>query len=157
MSSLAQAVIAVLRERRESIATCESITGGAIAATLTDIPGASAVFRGGLITYASDLKASLAGVDAELIANQGVINEETARQMARGAVERCGSNWAVATTGVAGPDQQDGADVGTLFLALAGAKRVVSREFRLSGSRPDIRNQSVRLALVLILEELNRE
>ena len=81
--SLAEDVIKKMAGRTVTLSTCESLTGGGIGAALTSVPGASAVFRGALVTYARELKASLAGVDEELIANEGVVNELTALQMAQ--------------------------------------------------------------------------
>ncbi|NHB85894.1 CinA family protein [Tessaracoccus sp. HDW20] len=118
--SLAQDVIAKMTERSITLSTCESITGGGIGAALTSVPGASAVFRGALVTYARELKTSLAGVDEALIEREGVINELTALQMALGAQAACESDWAVATTGVAGPTEADGAKVGTVWFAVVG-------------------------------------
>ena len=88
-SPAAARLIGLLRAGGWTIATCESMTGGGIGATLTSVPGSSTVFRGGLITYATDLKASLAGVDAEFVAEHGVINERTAQEMALGAASSC--------------------------------------------------------------------
>lgn len=97
--ALAERLLALCRRRGLLLATCESITGGGIGWALTAVPGASDVFRGGLITYASGLKASLAGVDAAFIAAHGVVNERTAREMAEGAARVCGADVAVAVTG----------------------------------------------------------
>ena len=116
----AEALIAALRRRGETLAVAESLTGGLLAATLVDVPGASRVFRGGLIVYATDLKATLAGVPAELLAARGPVDPDVAVALARGARERCGADWGLATTGVAGPEPQDGAAVGTVFVAVAG-------------------------------------
>ena len=107
--TLAVDVIKKMTQRSVTLATCESLTGGGIGAALTSVPGASAVYRGSLVTYARELKSTLAGVDEELIATEGVVNELTALQMARGAQARCDADWAVATTGVAGPTETDGA------------------------------------------------
>ena len=116
----AKELIALMSKRDTTLATCESITGGGIGAALTAVPGASAVFRGALVTYASDLKSTLAGVDEALIETEGVINELTAIQMALGAQSRCNADWAVATTGVAGPTEVDGVKVGTVWFAVVG-------------------------------------
>ena len=119
--SEAEELIRLMTRRSQTLATCESITGGGIGAALTEVPGASAVFRGALVTYATDLKATLAGVDQQLIDNEGVVNELTAIQMALGAQQRCEADWAVATTGVAGPTELDGARVGTVWFAVVGS------------------------------------
>ena len=88
-SLVAAEAIRLLEQAKLTIATCESITGGGIGASFTAVPGSSAVFRGGLITYATDLKVSLAGVDERLVRESGVINERTAKQMALGAALSC--------------------------------------------------------------------
>ena len=120
--TLAAEVITKMAHRSVSLATCESLTGGGIGAALTTVPGASAVYRGGLITYARDLKSRLAGVDPELINSEGLVNELTALQMAVGAKSRCDADWAVATTGVAGPTEADGVKVGTVWFAVVGPR-----------------------------------
>ena len=85
-----RAVIRLLEQRHLTLATCESLTGGGVCAALTSVPGASAVVRGGIVTYASDLKAKLVGVDAGWIRDRGVINSRTAEQMALGTLDVCG-------------------------------------------------------------------
>lgn len=120
MSDLAASLIDALRQRNQTICFCESLTAGLAAATLADVPGASDVLRGGLITYATDVKESLAGVPAEVLAQHGPVSPVTAREMARGAKRVCEADWAVAVTGVAGPDPQDGHQVGEVWVGLAG-------------------------------------
>lgn len=105
-------LVAALRRRGETVAVCESLTGGLASAMLVDVPGASAVLRGGLITYATDLKHTLAGVGEEILATHGPVSPECATAMAEGVRQVCGSDWAVALTGVAGPESQDGHPVG---------------------------------------------
>ena len=100
----AAGVLAALESRGETLAVAESLTGGLLAATLVDVPGASRVFRGGLVVYATDLKATLADVPAELLAAEGPVHPAVATALAVGARRRCGADWGVATTGVAGPD-----------------------------------------------------
>jgi len=147
-----------LRRRRATLATCESLTGGAVAAAVVDVPGASDAFRGGLVTYASDLKASLAGVDAAGIAAHGVINRSTAEQMAIGAARACRASYAIATTGVAGPDPQDGQAPGTVWIAVAtGEGALTSRMLSLDGDRAAIRAATVHQALALALETLDQK
>jgi len=113
-------VVAVLRRRGETLACAESLTGGLVSAAVTDVPGASAVLRGGVVSYATDVKAGVLGVDRALLAHVGAVDADVARQMAKAVRRVMGSDWGVATTGVAGPDPQDGAAVGTVFVAVAG-------------------------------------
>lgn len=132
-------LVHVLADAGLTVATCESLTGGLVGATITSIPGASAVFRGGLITYASDLKAALAGVDAQWIAEHGVVNDTTARQMATGCAHTCQADLGLACTGVAGPDRQDGQRPGTVHVAVAHDAQVFTRQLSLSGERKAVR------------------
>lgn len=146
----------LLRRHGWTIATCESITGGGIGATLTSVPGSSAVFRGGLITYATDLKVTLAGVDASFVAENGVINERTAREMADGAARRCRTDVGLSATGVAGPDSEDGAAPGTVWLGLAlpagWDDRLRARRLDLPGDRSQVRAQTIQGALAWLIE-----
>ena len=141
-------LVHVLADAGLTVATCESLTGGLVGATITSIPGASAVFRGGLITYASDLKAALAGVDAQWIAEHGVVNDTTARQMATGCAHTCQADLGLACTGGAGPDRQDGQRPGTVHIAVAHDAQVFTRQLSLSGER-----EAVRLGTVSALLE----
>ena len=113
-------VLAELRRRGQTLAVAESLTGGLLAATIVDVPGASRVFRGGLVVYATDLKNRLAGVPAELLAERGAVDPDVATALALGARERCLADWGLGTTGVAGPDPQDGNAVGTAYVACVG-------------------------------------
>ncbi|BAK35123.1 hypothetical protein MLP_21090 [Microlunatus phosphovorus NM-1] len=157
LPQLAAEVVTALRARRETLATAESLTGGLLGATITGVPGASVVYRGGLIAYATELKATLAGVSADTLAEDGPVAESTAAQLASGAAGACGADWGLATTGVAGPDSQDGHPVGQVFIAVAGypvAGGVRVRELRLTGHRDAIRTQTVIAVLALLLESL---
>jgi nicotinamide-nucleotide amidase len=149
------AVHEALRRRGETVAVAESLTGGLLAAALTETPGASQTFRGGLVVYATDLKASLAGVPAELLDRHGPVHETVALALARGAGARCGADWGLGITGVAGPDAQGGQPVGTVCLAAAhgdGSWRTMSRH--LEGGRAEVRAGAVRLAVALLGELL---
>lgn len=149
-----------LTTRSVTLATCESLTGGGIGAAITSVPGASAVYRGGLITYARDLKHTLAGVNEELIETEGVVNELTALEMAVGAQRLCEADWAVSTTGVAGPTETDGAKVGTVWFAVVGPKMGMSpapqytelREFE--GDREQVRNAATQHAFEMLMRVL---
>ena len=155
---LAAELIARLVARGETLAVAESLTGGLLAATIVDVPGASAAFRGGLVAYATDLKASLAGVDEDLLAERGPVDPDVAAALAEGARRCCGATWGLATTGVAGPTSQDGHPVGTVYVAIAGPGGAPAyafvRHLLLSGSRPDIRAAAVSAALGLLSEVL---
>lgn len=147
--------IRLLTAARLTVATCESLTAGLLAATLASVPGASAVLRGGLITYATDAKHTLAGVDADLLARRGAVDADVAAQMARGTRLACAASIGLSCTGVAGPDPQDGMPVGTVFLALdrEDAAPVVQR-LALDGDRETIRRDTVAAGLQLLLSAL---
>ena len=150
----AAAAVHVLVERRETLASAESLTGGLIANTIVEIPGVSSVFRGGLVVYATDLKHTLAGVPEQLLEERGAVDPDVAGALATGTRERCGADWARATTGVAGPEPQDGKPVGLVYVAVAGPHGVTVRELNLSGSRSSIRTTSATAVLELLAEEL---
>lgn len=154
-STVAASVIAQAKAKQVTIASCESLTGGAVGAALTEVPGASAAYLGGVITYATALKVKIVQVDAALAASEGVVNEQAARQMAEGALRLSGADFAVSTTGVAGPSGQDGRDPGEVWVGLAwrdDAVGVTSRaEYHFfSGGRGAIRAAAVRAALSLL-------
>jgi nicotinamide-nucleotide amidase len=151
----AAAAVHALVDRRETFATAESLTGGLVAATIVEIPGVSAVFRGGLVVYATDLKHALAGVPERLLADRGPVDPDVALALAAGARERCGADWGLATTGVAGPDPQDGKPVGLVYVSVAGPSGAVVRELKLGGSRAEIRSESVTSVLRLLVNRLD--
>ena len=152
--SIAPEVVAALAAASRSIATAESLTGGLVCAALTDVPGASAVVRGCVVAYATELKTQVLGVDAGLLATGGAVQAEVARQMATGVCRVLGSDVGVATTGVAGPDPQDDRPVGTVFVAVAFDGEVAVRELALTGDRQSIRRETVAHALSLVTEVL---
>ena len=151
---LAGQILARLRSRGHTLAVAESLTGGLVAAALTDVPGASASFRGGVVTYATELKAALLGVDAGLLARHGAVYAPVAAAMAAGVRERLGATYGVATTGVAGPEPADGQPVGTAHIAVSAADDTVVRTIALTGDRHDIRRLTVEHALGLLLGRL---
>ena len=155
-------LVAELSRRGQTIATAESLTAGLAAATIAGVPGASAVLRGGLIVYATELKHTLAGVSEHSLAADGPVAATTAQALAEGAAERCGATWGVGLTGVAGPDQQDGKAVGTVFAGFTGIGPGGSRvawttALRLDGERWEIRSNAVRQALRELLEAVRRQ
>ena len=126
-------LVRVLTERNETLATAESLTGGLLAAAIVDVPGASLVLRGGLVVYATDLKATLAGVPTDLLDARGPVDPDVAVALARGARRRCGATWGVATTGVAGPDPAEGKAPGTVHIAVSAGGTTVTRALALAG------------------------
>lgn len=156
---LAQRIVAELVRRGERLAVAESLTGGLLASALVDVPGASAVFSGGVVAYATELKASLLGVDAALLAARGPIDPEVARQMASGARIRLAvggrpAEFGLATTGAAGPDPQDGHAPGTVWVGFADAEGSEAVRLALAGDRSAIRAGAVAGALSLLATRL---
>ncbi len=148
------AVHARLRELGATVAVAESLTGGLLSAALTETAGASETMRGGLVVYATALKAVLAGVDPDLLARVGAVDPDVAAQLAAGARDRCGSTYGLGVTGVAGPAEQDGRPVGTVFAALAGPSGTLVRHYALDGDRAQIRAAAVDVAVGLLAVEV---
>lgn len=148
---LPQVVLRALVDARATVAFAESCTGGLLAKLLTDVPGASACFLGGVVAYANEMKTSLLGVPAELIAEHGAVSEPVALAMAKGARDRIGATWAISTTGIAGPSGGT-ADkpVGTVCLGIAGPDVEEARTLRLPGEREWVRSASVKAAFDLL-------
>jgi nicotinamide-nucleotide amidase len=158
-SDVAVRLIAELRRRGMSIAVAESLTGGLVVAELVSVPGASAVVRGGVVAYATELKSTLLGVDAGLLAENSPIDPEVARQMADGVRRRLGhggvpADVGLATTGVAGPDPQNGHAVGEVWVGVSIGDRVEAFGLTLGGDRAAIRSATVSESLVLVLDML---
>ncbi|WP_235497286.1 CinA family protein [Agreia sp. Leaf283] len=149
-------LIEELRERRLTVAVAESLTGGLLVAELIRIPGASHAVRGGVVAYATDLKSTLLGVDARLLATRGPVDPDVAGQMASGVRDRLGreqpADWGLSTTGVAGPGAQDGHEAGTVFIGLASDGTVSSHRLQLHGDRDAVRQQTVAAAIRLLLD-----
>ncbi|MFR9751790.1 CinA family protein [Nocardia sp. 004] len=149
-------LVQALATAQQTMATAESLTAGLLAATVAGVPGASAVLRGGLIVYATDLKRSLADVDAGTLVAEGPVAASTAGQLAVGARTRCGADWGVGLTGVAGPDSQDGYPVGTVFLGIAGPGVAEVMRLQLPGDRWTIRIGTVHAAVRALLEHVGK-
>ncbi|WP_330335218.1 CinA family protein [Streptomyces sp. NBC_00536] len=151
---MAAYVLDLLAESDQTVAVAESLTGGLVAAELTSVPGASRSFRGSVTAYATELKQRVLGVDAGLLAAHGAVNAQVAEEMAAGVRRVLDASWGISTTGVAGPEPQDGQPVGTVFIAVAGPAGRKSARLRLNGSRAEIRRESVRTVLELLSSEL---
>ncbi len=139
-----------LARRGETVATAESLTGGMLAARLTDVPGASRSFVGGVVSYATRVKVSVLGVPAAVVERHGVISRECAVAMAQGVRTRLDSTWAVATTGVAGPDEQEGRPAGTVWIAVAGPSGVEAELLALEGDRLAVRRGTCDAAIAAL-------
>ena len=148
-------LIAALTQRGLTVATAGSLTGGGLVARLVDVPGASHVVRGGACTYAVDTKASVLGVSESQLAATGPVNEQVARQMARGARELFHADIGVSTTGVAGPGPADGFPAGTVHIACVHPAGEEHRLLRLDGDRAAVRAGAIDAAIVLVRDVLD--
>lgn len=146
---LAAQVHRLLLDRGESVGAAESLTGGALADLLSGTPGASATFVGGVVSYATEVKRTVLGVTADR-----VVSAECATQMALGLRRLLGTDWALATTGVAGPESQEDQPVGTVFVGLAGPNGAHAHRLDLPGDRADVRAGACRAALGVLADAL---
>lgn len=138
-----------------TLAVAESLTAGMVCAALAEVPGVSAVLRGGVVAYATVLKTDLLGVDENLLDTEGPVHDEVAAQMARGARERLGADLGLATTGVAGPGPHHGVAAGTVVVAVADSRGTLVRTLRLDGDRAAVRRAAVEAVSALALERLD--
>ena len=153
MMKLSSDVIRALQGH--TLATAESCTGGGIGAALTAVPGSSAVYKGGIISYTNDIKTLLLGVPGDILVQHGAVSAEVARIMALGARERLCSDYAVSVTGLAGPDGDSfGNPVGTVFIGFSSREKCIVNRYVFSGGRDKIREDTVNAALMLILSEI---
>ena len=151
MTPTANDVIRLLAGK--TLATAESLTGGMIGSLLTAVPGASAVYKGGIICYTNEIKANVLGVPAELLETWGAVSAPVAEKMALGVRKLMHTDLSVAVTGLAGPGGDEfGHPVGTVFIAVAHADGAVVRGFRFDGDRAEVRAQTCRRALEMVLE-----
>ncbi|MEI8080288.1 MAG: CinA family protein [Actinomycetes bacterium] len=155
----AQVLVELLVKRDITIAAAESLTGGGVSAAITSVAGASGCFRGGIVSYATDLKATLLGVDTDLLRIRGPVDPRVAWQMARGVASRCAATVGVSTTGVAGPSSQGGVPVGTVFISVHDGRDGSDhgRALNLSGTRQQIRLQTVLEVLSLAVWVVSRD
>jgi nicotinamide-nucleotide amidase len=156
---LAGLAIDLLAASNRTVAVAESLTGGLVTGALTGIPGASVVVRGAVVAYATELKAVLLGVPADLLARQGPVDPDVAVAMAAGVRRLLGATYGVATTGVAGPGPADGKPQGTVFVAVAGPSTAESSwegaEF--AGDRQHVRMATVKRALSMLIRAIRED
>jgi nicotinamide-nucleotide amidase len=153
-SPAAQRLHAALLARGETVAAAESLTAGLFCATLASVPGASRTLRGGAVVYATDLKTTLAGVPADLLAEHGPVSEPTATALAEGIRLRCGASWGVGLTGVAGPDPVDGHGPGRVYLGVSDGTTTEVTTLDLGGDRAAVRSGAVEAAFAALLARL---
>ncbi len=152
----AEKLVSVLTEKKMTVATAESCTGGLISGAITSVPGSSAVFGYGFVTYANEAKKRLVGVKTGTLRKFGAVSAQTALEMAVGARLMAKADLAVAATGIAGPDGgSDEKPVGLVYTAVASKTSVTVKENRFSGDRREIREQTVAAAIGMLLDEIS--
>ncbi|HMI05134.1 MAG TPA: competence/damage-inducible protein A [Pedobacter sp.] len=156
--ALEKALLNIMEERKLTLSTAESCTGGYIAHLITQHPGSSAVYTGGAVVYSNQLKESVLGVAHETLENFGAVSEETVREMAQGAMIHFKTDYAVAVTGIAGPDGgTTGKPVGTVWIAVANPKGITAKLFTFGNKRTQNIERSAIAALSMILNELRKD
>ncbi len=149
--SLEESVVALMKEKELTLTTVESCTGGLLSARIVDVPGASAVFKQGFVTYANRAKRKLVGVKKQTLKEHGAVSEKTAKEMVKGAVLVTGSDAAVSTTGIAGPDGgTEEKPVGLVYIAVNVKGKTRVEKFQFEGNRSQIRESAVSAALNLL-------
>ena len=139
----------------KTLVTAESCTGGGIGAALTAVPGSSAVYKGGIISYTNEVKQKLLSVDEKTLADFGAVSEPVAIQMAKGAKAALQADVALSVTGLAGPSGDEyGNPVGTVFIGYCDEKKAYAKKFLFSGDRESVRTQAINAALEIVLSEL---
>jgi nicotinamide-nucleotide amidase len=147
-------VVRLLRDHRWTLASAESLTGGLLGARVTSVPGASAAYLGGVVSYATEVKQSLLGVPEQVVNGPGVVSAACAEAMAGAVRALLGADVGVSTTGVAGPDPQEGKPVGLVYVACADHHGVAASEHRFTGDREAVRAAAVDAALTLLRDRL---
>ena len=148
-------VLECLRERHQTLVTAESLTGGGIGDALTGVPGASEVYKGGVISYVNEIKRDVLGVSQEILDRYGAVSPWTAGYMASGVRKLLKADVAVSVTGLAGPGGDEfGHPVGTVYIGFDSRRKSLVKQYRFEGSREDVRSQTIQAALELILENV---
>lgn len=155
--TLASALQAELFERGLMLATAESLTGGRLGDVMSAAPGASDTYLGGVVSYATEVKQKVLGVSDQTVENHGVVSAECADEMAVGVRDLMGADYAVSTTGVAGPAEQEGKPVGLVFVGVAGPHGIHSKRFHFDGDRAEIREKVVKAAIDLVIETVRAD
>lgn len=157
MTDLLTRVHLLLRASGSTVATAESLTGGRLAVALTDVPGASETYLGGVVSYATEVKASVLDVREDILDRYGVISAECAKAMASGVRAVLGATYGLSTTGVAGPADQEGKPPGVVFVGIAGPGLLEAVALELSGKRQQIQDRACREAFEAFEAVLRRE
>lgn len=151
---LFQQTVHCLTRRQQTITAAESLTAGLFQATLATISGASAILKGGFVTYSLEMKVQLLNLSTAKLRDYGVVSRWTSEQMAQQSSHIINSDWGVGLTGVAGPDSLEGQNAGTVWIAIKEPNSLKSQQFHFSGSRNDVRQKSVVAAFIMLIDEL---
>ncbi len=151
----ARNLVEQLKDQNMTLSTAESCTGGMLAQILTSVPGVSAVYAGGFVTYATREKHDMLGVSKKVLKEEGAIAKKTAKQMAIGAAQKTGTDVAIAITGNAGPDAQEDKPVGLVYVGICIDGKGSAQRFMLEGDRQSIREKACLAAIELVAEKLN--
>jgi nicotinamide-nucleotide amidase len=153
--TLESIVVHELCRRNEKLAVAESCTGGGLGERITTVPGSSAAFVGGVISYANEIKSKLLGVSAETLSTMGAVSEECAREMAEGVCRALDAQWGISITGIAGPEGgSEQKPVGLVYIGVSGPSGTTVEEYRFRGEREGIRQRSVQMALIQMWKRL---
>ena len=152
-----QQIVSEIRARNATLSIAESLTGGLLSAAFVSVPGVSEIYRGGVVSYTNEIKAQVLGVDAKLLAAGGAVQAEVAVQMAAGVANLCQTDYALATTGVAGPGPAAGKPQGTVFIGVCTPSGSVAAEYHFAGNREEVRESSVVAAISLLMRLINSE
>lgn len=150
-------IIKMLKLRGLTLSSCESITGGGFANYITNIPGASSVYKGGLVTYSNEIKENIANVDKNTIEKYGAISQECAYEMVQNTKKMFATDIAVSFTGNAGPTISEDKDVGLVYIGFAYKNIISVEKYLLKGSRIEIKNSCIQIALEKIVNEIVKE
>ena len=152
---LCSKVLDALRAKGKTLATAESLTGGGIGNALTAIPGASEVYKGGVISYVNEVKRDVLGVPREILDRYGAVSAWTAGYMASGVRKLLKADFAISVTGLAGPGGDEfGRPVGTVYIGFESGPKALVKQYRFEGTREEIRQQTVEKAMELVLENI---
>ena len=154
MNELAKQAVDVLMNKNMTLATAESCTGGLLGAMITSVPGVSALYAGGFITYSAQEKHNMLDIPRKLLREQGTVSKKTAKQMAEKAAEKTKADVALSVTGNAGPSASEEKPVGLVYIGCCIDGKTIARKFMFEGSRESIREQAAEAALALLLKKL---
>ena len=147
-------IVELFREKGRTLGCVESLTGGLFAKSITDVPGSSHVFKGGIVTYTNETKARLLSIPYSEIDTYGVVSQEIAQMMANRGQKLMVCDYCISFTGNAGPDALEGKPVGKVYIAVSAYNQVIVTNYDLSGSREEIREQCITIGCILLKELL---